>query len=329
MANVLLALLALVLCASQANAAQPATNQSCAETKKSLEDGGLAEITVDSFPAFNWTLRQSFCDGYWHNVGGSAQSAKAWSACSSVLKNAVSVGKARCPAPVYVDKNYKAPKGKRVVRKVFTTKHVIKSQQVHVSQCIDFELLGSSYSANVQRQNYQKYFTRYGVSSSASVQYSKPPPPPGTCAVLFQASGSSGKYDNQWGGWYSAGPTVNSGSGKRAAYDQLPVSSLRLSDSSGRFVEYKLNKGYAGRTLLSIVQGCMGSRRRSIGGSAWRNGLCSYVGTRTSSSGSFGYFSLSDVLRIGVGDGQNAYYDWALLMPLIGNANGDYDGNNA
>ena len=147
---------------------------------------------------------------------------------------------------------------------------------------------------------------------------------------LFQASGSSSSFDNQWTGWYSAGSTVNSGSGKRAAYDTLPLSNLQLSDGSGRFVEYKLNKGYAGRTLLSIVQGCMGSNRRSTGGSAWRNGLCSNVGTRTSSSsGSFTGGSLSSVLRIGVGDGGSDTYDWALLMPLSGNGNGDYNGNNA
>ena len=44
MAKVLLALLALVLCASQANAAQPATNQSCAETKKSVSDNFLVVV---------------------------------------------------------------------------------------------------------------------------------------------------------------------------------------------------------------------------------------------------------------------------------------------
>ena len=148
-------------------------------------------------------------------------------------------------------------------------------------------------------------------------------------AVLFQASGSSGSFRNTWAGWYGAGSAVSSGSGKRAAYDQLPVFSLRLSDDSGRFVEYKLNKGYAGRTLLSIVQGCMGSNRANTGSSAWTAGLCSNVGTRTSSSGSFGSFSLSSVLRIGVGDGQNDGDDWALLMPLSGNANGDYNGRNA
>ena len=149
------------------------------------------------------------------------------------------------------------------------------------------------------------------------------------CDVLFQASGSSGSFRNTWTGWYGAGSTVSSGSGKRAAYDTMPIFNLRLSDSSGSFVEYKLNDGYAGRTLLSIVQGCMGSNRRSTGGSAWRAGLCSNVSTRTSYSGSFGSFSLSSVLRIGVGDGGSDSYDWALLMPLSGNANGDYNGRMA
>ena len=151
------------------------------------------------------------------------------------------------------------------------------------------------------------------------------------CRVLslFQASGSSSSFKNTWTGWYSAGSTVNSGSGKRAAYDTLPLSNLRLSDASGRFVEYKLNKGYAGRTLLSIVQGCMGSNRRNTGGQTWRDGLCSNVGTRTSSSGYFGSFSLSSVLRIGVGDGGSDSNDWALLMPLSGNGNSDYDGKKA
>ena len=146
---------------------------------------------------------------------------------------------------------------------------------------------------------------------------------------LFLAAGSSPSFKNIWPGWYSAGSAVNSGSGKRSAYDTLPISSLRLSDDSGRFVEYQLNKGYAGRTLLSIVQGCMGSNRQNTGSSGWRSGLCNNVGTRTSYSGSFGGFSLSSVLRIGVGDGQLDILDWALLMPLIGNANGDFLGNSA
>ena len=72
----------------------------------------------------------------------------------------------------------------------------------------------------------------------------------------------------------------------------------------------------------------MGSNRYNTGSSTWTAGLCSNVGTRTSSSGSFGSFSLSSALRIGVGDGQSGQsYDWALLVPLSGNGAGDYEGN--
>ena len=109
------------------------------------------------------------------------------------------------------------------------------------------------------------------------------------------------------------------------------VSRLRLADSSGRFVEYDLKPGYAGRTLLSIVQGCMGAKRANTGSSAWTAGLCSSVGTLSSSSGSsFGSFSVSSVLRIGVGDGRSGQPDdWALLMPLNGNADQDFAGSDA
>ena len=150
------------------------------------------------------------------------------------------------------------------------------------------------------------------------------------CATLPRFSsrpGSSSSFKNTWTGWYSAGSHIL-GSGKRPAYDNLPISNIRLSDGSGRFVDYKLNKGYAGRTLLSIVQGCMGSNRRNEGGSRWNNGLCNNVGKLTSYSGSFTGGSLSSVLRIGVGNGGSDTNDWALLMPLNGNANGDYNGNN-
>ena len=109
----------------------------------------------------------------------------------------------------------------------------------------------------------------------------------------------------------------------------MPLSGLRLSDSSGRFVAYELKGAYAGRTLLSIVQGCMGNKRFNTNSAAWRAGQCSNVGTQTSSSsGSFNGFSLSSVLRIGVGDGQVNDEDWALLMPLNGNGDEDFDGND-
>ena len=114
---------------------------------------------------------------------------------------------------------------------------------------------------------------------------------------------------------------MTSGNGKRTGYDSFALSGLRLSDDSGRFVEYDLNSAYAGRTLLDIVQGCMGSNRVNTASSAWNAGLCSNVGTQKSSSGSFGAFSLSTVLRIGVGDGQTGQSgDWALPTNGISNA---------
>ena len=110
----------------------------------------------------------------------------------------------------------------------------------------------------------------------------------------------------------------------------MPIFNLRLGDASGRFVEYTLNDGYAGRTLLSIVQGCMGSNRQNTGSSEWNAGLCNNVGVLgKASSESVGRFSLSEVLRVGVGDNGRDSMDWALLMPLNGNANGDYSGANA
>ena len=146
--------------------------------------------------------------------------------------------------------------------------------------------------------------------------------------ILFESTGSSSIFRNTWVGWYSIGSTVNSGSGKRPLYDTLAVSRLRFSDASGRYIEYDLNPSYAGRTLLSIVQECMGSNRRNSGSSDWKAGLCRNVGKLRSSSGSFGRFSVSSTLRIGVGDGGSDSNDWALLMPLQGNANGDFNGNN-
>ena len=149
--------------------------------------------------------------------------------------------------------------------------------------------------------------------------------------LLFAAKGSTYTFRNVWEGWYNSGYTVKYGDGKRSTYDTLNITRLRFSDSYGRFAEYDLNPKYAGRTLLSIVQGCMGSNRRNDRDDAWKAGRCSNVGKLRASSGSFGKFKVSPVLRIGVGDASNRKkqnYDWALLMPLQGNANGDFDGYN-
>ena len=100
---------------------------------------------------------------------------------------------------------------------------------------------------------------------------------------------------------------------------------LTLEDSSNRRVEYILRAGYAGRSLLDIVDKCMGGDE-ALGNNnslAWQQGHCT-IGDVMSSAGA----GLSGVgaLRVGVGDGQVNSRDWAVLMPLTGNGNGDYKG---
>ena len=142
--------------------------------------------------------------------------------------------------------------------------------------------------------------------------------------TLFSASGSSGSFKNTWSGWYSSQHTVSSGNGKRSTYNTMPLSTIRFSDASGSYAEYKLNSGFAGKPLLLIVQKCMGSNRHNRGGTRWRNGYCTNAGTLKSSGGSI---RPSTHLRIGVGDGGSDSADWCLFMPLSGNGNGDYNGN--
>merc|ERR1712110_305454 len=143
--------------------------------------------------------------------------------------------------------------------------------------------------------------------------------------VLFQSPGSSTTYKNQWAGWYSSSSsyTVSSGTGKRGAYNTKPITKLRFSDAGGGEVVYQLTSAYAGRTLLSIVQGCMGSSRTNNGNSVWDAGFCTNVGTKVSSTG-----RTYSNLRIGVGDGSSDGADWALFMVLSGNGAGDFTGAN-
>jgi len=136
--------------------------------------------------------------------------------------------------------------------------------------------------------------------------------------------GSDSTFRNSYSGWYTSGNTVTSGNGKRAAYDTLALTGLKFSDASGRYIEYRLSCAYSGKTLLGIVQQCMGSDRSNTNSATWRSGHCT-IGTHTSSNSVSGYGSL----RIGVGDGHEIHgEDWALFMPLTGNGGGDFAGNN-
>ena len=151
-----------------------------------------------------------------------------------------------------------------------------------------------------------------------------------TTTLLFESPGAATTYANNWAGWYSssASYSVSAGTGKRAAYNMLALRALTFKDDRNFYVQYSLASSYSGKTLLAIVQGCMGSdRSQSSSETKWRNGHCT-IGSRLASSGVSG---VSNVLRIGVGDsasGSSDTSDWALFMPLTGNGGGDYAGAN-
>ena len=147
--------------------------------------------------------------------------------------------------------------------------------------------------------------------------------------LLFQAKASSATMQNKWEPWFSAGTTVTSGDGKRAAYDSTPITSLTLSSDGGISVSYTLKAAYTNKPLRAIVAACMGSARTQTSGGKWPAGHCE-IGTMRASTGTPTPTSEKFAnLRIGVGDnpkGSSDSKDWALFMPLTGNGQGDYKG---
>ena len=90
-----------------------------------------------------------------------------------------------------------------------------------------------------------------------------PPPPAPRSMLLLQGAGSDATYSNQWAYWYNKSPKtqyVTSGNGKREEFDSWPIESIKLSDASGRQVEYTLTETYSGRmSLLGIIRHCLKS----------------------------------------------------------------------
>ena len=153
--------------------------------------------------------------------------------------------------------------------------------------------------------------------------------------VLFQSRGTISSYRNEWLGWYTPGHTVDTGEGKRIAYDTFSLTGLRFEDDSGRFIEYELNVPYRGKTLLKIVQGCLSEdpqTRRHVGTPAWTKGVCPDVGFMDGYAG-VGWSVDADVkpenLRIGVeGSSSTDRHDYVLFMPVTGNGQGSFTEQN-
>ena len=184
-----------------------------------------------------------------------------------------------------------------------------------------FEGTGSAAGRALQQVANEGAFQRAVYSARRRLQ---------DATVLFEGTGSGTTHRNDWSGWYASGTTASSGDGKRAAFDSLTLKSVTLSDASGKYAAYTLKSAYTGKTMLAIVQGCMGNVRAQGGSSStpqFGAGYCT-IGDLTAHSGLTGQSSL----RIGVGDSSNGASsdaaDWALFMPLTGNGNGDYSGNS-
>jgi len=136
--------------------------------------------------------------------------------------------------------------------------------------------------------------------------------------LLFTSPGYSNTYKNTWPGWYHAGlfameghsPMLAGYNGKRKAYDTAALAAVRFSDSSGAFAEYDLMAPYLNRSLLQIVQQCMGDDRSNTGSLAWSVGHCSSVGRLASAAG---IPNVAPRLRIGVGDDPADRFSWALF----------------
>jgi len=149
--------------------------------------------------------------------------------------------------------------------------------------------------------------------------------------VLFQSRGTISSYRNEWLGWYISGNTVDTGEGKRDAYDSFSLTGLRFEDDDGSFIQYELNVPYRGKTLLKIVQGCLGENpqlRRQPGSPIWNKGVCHDVGFIDGYAG-VGWSVDVDVkpenLRIGVGGASSSdLNDYVLFMPVTGNGQGSF-----
>jgi len=158
--------------------------------------------------------------------------------------------------------------------------------------------------------------------------------------LLFATSTDSSIGRNYWNCWRRADCPVVSGSesrnGKRNEYDNMPLRGLTFSCHEQSEVvwsaDFQLADKYVGKSLLQIVQQCIGnsssidSNTENNGQSHWDAGRCLNVGQRTDFTCPGGCLRMEDELRIAVGDGNSDTYDWMLFQfqEGPGNSNSGY-----
>lgn len=145
--------------------------------------------------------------------------------------------------------------------------------------------------------------------------------------LLFSGQGGDETFQNRWSGWYTPGNTVNSGYGKRPAYDTFPLHKIRITDSNGTDLIWELSPQYKGQTMVSIIGSILPNGVNSIndGSTTWNNGHAN-IGQLIQNVSNKSY--VNNNLRIGVGDGSSDGIDWAVFMPMIGNCDSDMSGSN-
>lgn len=134
--------------------------------------------------------------------------------------------------------------------------------------------------------------------------------------MLFSGPGISGTYRNTWPGWYNVGGYVEDSGvmlsgydGKRDAYDTAGLVGVRFEDTAGGFLEFELLRKFRNKTLLSVVNTCMGSARENDGSLAWQRGHC-VAGSLTSS---FGIPRAAQRLLIGFAGNYEDPQNWVLF----------------
>ena len=123
--------------------------------------------------------------------------------------------------------------------------------------------------------------------------------------------------------------------GKTSAYDDLELAAVILEDDGGVSANYILTDTFREKSLLAIVQECIGRSGytgdedtiENTNTALWKNGHCSIAVLDTSSSTGAGRVTFSSELRIAVGDGSTDAPDFALIMPLVGNGGRDFAGS--
>jgi hypothetical protein len=177
---------------------------------------------------------------------------------------------------------------------------------------------GSNFRADKSGWNWAKIETCCDPGAAQA-----PAPAPGADVLLFSFSQKTpGTYSNSYANWWQAGGVVSSGDGKRAAYDNTPISEIVFKIGTGGTARYNLGQC---DTMVNIMSK-FGLSPASINDNSntWKTGHGSFPLISTTDSN---YFQTQQV-TIGQGDGQADAKDW-VIFGFDTNPASNWNGDNA